>query len=177
MLTTDLDNPGFNGQTGAVRSTGVELEGKASLNKSLDIIASVSRNDIEYTKDNDGRQGNHLAGSSPLTASAWVNYTFLGDTPLAGFGAGLGVRYVRSSPGTEYPGTATAPSFDVPSFTVYDARLSYDLGQSPLGLKGVKVDMNVENLDDKKYVANCTSNWDCYYGDGRTMTTSLTYNW
>lgn len=177
MLTTDLDNPGFNGQTGAVRSTGVELEGKASLNKSLDIIASVSRNDIEYTKDNDGRQGNHLAGSSPLTASAWVNYTFLGDTPLGGFGAGLGVRYVRSSPGTEYPGTATAPSFDVPSFTVYDARLSYDLGQSPLGLKGVKVDMNVENLDDKKYVANCTSNWDCYYGDGRTMTTSLTYNW
>jgi len=108
----------------------------------------------------------------PLTAALWLNYTFIGDTPLAGLGAGVGARYVRSSYGSDYPG-----AFSIPSYTVYDARLSYDLARSPLQLKGVKVGVNVQNLADKTYVANCISEWDCYYGDGRTVVSSLTYDW
>ncbi|BCQ58440.1 hypothetical protein PBOI14_01900 [Pseudomonas sp. Boi14] len=65
ILTTDLANPGFSIQSGAVRSRGIELEAKASLNESLDVIASASRNDIKYTKDNDGREGRHPAGMPP----------------------------------------------------------------------------------------------------------------
>lgn len=172
ILTTDLANPGFSSQTGAIRSRGVELEGKASLSEAIDVIASVSRNDVKYTKDNDGREGRHPAGSPDLTAAMWLKYTFTGDTPLAGLGAGAGVRYVSSSPGDSYAG-----AFTVPSYAVYDASLTYDLSKSALRLKGVKIAVNVDNLDDKKYVANCTSNWDCYYGDGRTVVTSLTYDW
>ncbi|WP_025131702.1 TonB-dependent siderophore receptor [Pseudomonas sp. PH1b] len=172
ILTTDLANPGFNGQSGAIRSRGIEVEAKASLSESLDVIASASRNDIKYTKDNDGREGRHPAGMPPLTAALWANYTILGDSPLAGLGAGLGARYVRSSLGTDYDG-----AFHIPSYTVLDASLTYDLGQSPLQFKGVKLALNVKNLEDKTYVANCTSIWDCYYGDGRTVVSSLTYDW
>jgi len=172
ILTSDLLNPGLSRQSGAIRSRGIELEAKASLAESLDVIASVSRNDIKYTKDNDGREGRHPAGNPALTASMWVSYTFVGETPLAGLGAGAGVRYTSKSLGDDYDG-----AFTVPSYAVYDASLSYDLGRSPLRLKGVKVAVNVDNVADKKYVANCTSNWDCYYGDGRTVISSVTYDW
>lgn len=172
MLSVDLANPGFNVQTGSIRSRGIEFEAKASLSESLDITASASRNDIKYTKDNDGREGRHPAGMPPLTASLWLNYTLLGDTPLAGLGAGVGTRYVKSSYGTDYEG-----AFQIPSYTVFDASLSYDLEKSPLQWKGVKLALNVKNVTDKTYVANCTSDWDCYYGEGRTMVSSLTYDW
>nr|WP_235863200.1 TonB-dependent receptor [Pseudomonas palleroniana] len=63
------------------------------------------------------------------------------------------------------------------SYSVYDANLSYDLGQSPLQLKGVKLAMNVQNLTNKTYVSQCTGDLDCYYGEGRTVVSSLTYDW
>ena len=162
----------FSDQSGAVRSRGIELEAKAALSESLDVIASVSRNDIKYTKDDSGREGRHPAGSPPLTASAWANYTLLGDTPLAGLGAGLGVRYVKGNYGDDYAG-----AFQIPSYTVLDAALTYDLNRSPFKLKGVKLALNVTNLEDKTYVDLCRSELDCYYGEGRTVVSSLTYDW
>ncbi|MCP1466534.1 TonB-dependent siderophore receptor [Pseudomonas sp. S3E17] len=171
VLTTN-PNDTFSTQSGAMRSRGVELEAKAALSDAWEIIASAARNDIKYTKDEEGRQGRHPAGISPLTASMWVNYTVLGDTPLAGLGAGLGVRYARQSLGDYYEG-----AFSVPSYSVYDASLNYDLGTSPLKLKGVKLAMNVQNLTNKTYVSQCTSDLDCYYGEGRTVVSSLTYDW
>ncbi|MNI48849.1 Ferrichrome-iron receptor precursor [compost metagenome] len=148
------------------------MEAKAEVNESLSVIASASRNDIKYTKDNDGREGRHPAGNPPLTAALWVNYMVRGDTPLAGVGAGVGARYARSNYGDDYEG-----SFQIPSYTVYDASLTYDLGMSAFRLKGVKLALNVKNLTDKEYVASCRSEWDCYYGDGRTVVSSLSYDW
>ena len=171
VITTN-PNDTFSTQSGAMRSRGVELEAKAVLSDAWDIIASAARNDIKYTKDEEGRQGRHPAGISPLTASMWVNYTVVGDTPLAGLGAGLGVRYARQSLGDYYEG-----AFNVPSYSVYDASLSYDLSRSPLKLKGVKLALNVQNLTNKTYVSQCTSDLDCYYGEGRTAVSSLTYDW
>ncbi len=173
ILTADVSNPGFNSQVGELRSRGVELEGKANLTDNLGVIASVSRNDVTYTKDNDGREGRHPSGTPPMTASLWLDYHFIGDTPLAGLGMGLGTRYVRDSDGTDF----ADDHFSIPSYTVYDGMLSYDLQQSPLRIKGVKVQVNLQNLEDKVYVSRCSSDVDCYYGEGRTLTTELTYNW
>lgn len=173
MLTNDLNNPGFNIQSGSVRSRGVELEGKVNVTQNLRVLGSVSRNQIKWRSVNDGREGRTLAMSPPLTASAWVDYQFDTSTVLTGLGAGLGVRYVRSSYGSDYE----EDSFQIPSYTVYDASISYDLEKSPLHVKGVKLRMNLENLTDEKYVASCNSTLDCYYGEGRTMTADVTYNW
>ena len=173
VLTLDLENPNFNGQSGAMRSKGFELEGKASLTNQLDLIASFSRNDIKYTKDNDGRKGRHPAGTPPMTAAVWLDYTLGADTAFAGLGAGIGARYTRGSDGTD----TADDHFTIPSYTLYDGKLSYDFEKSPLHVKGLKVQVNLENLEDKKYVSRCAGIWDCYYGQGRTITTDLTYNW
>ena len=171
MLTNDLDNPGFSIQSGEVRSRGVELEGKVNVTQNLRVLGSVSRNQIKWQSTNDGREGRTIAMNPPLTASAWVDYSF-DHSALAGLGAGLGVRYVRSSYGSDYE----EDSFQIPSYTVYDGMLSYDLEKSPLRVKGVKVKLNLENIEDKKYVAACNSTLDCYYGEGRTVTADMTYN-
>jgi iron complex outermembrane receptor protein len=173
VLTTDPVDPTFSGQSGAVRSRGVELEAKAQLDQQWAVLASVARNQTKYTEDNDGRQGRLVAGTSPLTASLWLDYHFAPSNVLRGVHLGLGTRYVRGSDGTE---TATN-HFTIPSYTVYDALLAYDLGQSPLSLKGVELKVNVNNLLDEKYVSSCTSVWDCYYGEGRTLTADVSYRW
>jgi len=173
VLTTDLENPNFSQQSGALRSKGFELEGKASVTQNFDVIASFSRNDIKYTEDNDGRKGRHPAGTPPMTAAVWLDYTFSGNTALAGLGAGIGARYNRGSDGTD----TADDHFTIPSYTLYDGKLSYDLEQSPLRLKGLKVQVNLENITDKKYVSRCAGIWDCYYGQGRTLVTDVTYNW
>lgn len=173
VLTTNLESPEFYNQSAAMRSKGFELEGKASLTNNLGIIASFSRNDVKYTKDNDGREGRHPAGTPPMTAAVWLDYTLGGDTVLAGLGAGIGARYTRGSDGTD-----TADNhFTIPSYTLYDGKLSYDFEKSPLRLKGLKLQVNLENIEDKKYVSRCAGIWDCYYGQGRTITSDLTYNW
>ena len=173
VLTSDLDNPGFSNQSGQLRSTGLEIEGKAALTANLNLIAAVSRVDAEYAKDNDGLKGRHPIGISPLTASSWLDYRMPDDSLLRGLGMGVGVRYVRSSPGT----STAYREFDVPSYSVYDAMLSYDLGQSALALKGVRVQANLENIDDKRYVSRCSGVWECTYGQGRTLSANLTYDW
>ncbi|RON47137.1 TonB-dependent siderophore receptor [Pseudomonas frederiksbergensis] len=173
MLTNDLQNPGFSSQSGSVRSRGVELEGKVNVTQNLRVLAAVSRNQNKWRSVNDGREGRTLAMSPPLTASTWVNYDFDTSTVLSGLGAGIGLRYVRSSYGSDYE----EDSFQIPSYTVYDAMVSYDLQKSPLHIKGTKLKLNLENLQDKKYVASCNSTLDCYYGEGRTVTADVTYNW
>ena len=173
VLTSDPLNPNYSIQSGALRSVGFELEGKAALTDNLNIIASVSRVDAEYTNNNDGQEGRHPVGLSPLTASTWIDYQMPASTALAGLGFGVGARYVRSSPGT----STAFREYSVPSFTVYDGMISYDLAKSPLQIKGVKVQANIENLDNKLYVSRCVGVWECFYGQGRTVTANLTYDW
>lgn len=172
-LTTNPGNPSYSNQSGALRSRGVELEGKLNVARDLNVIASVARNQVKFTKDNDGREGRNLAGTSPLTAALWLDYQVRGDTLWRGVGGGIGARYVRGSDGTE----TAEDHFVIPSYTVYDAMLSYDFGESPLQVRGLKLKLNMHNLEDRKYISSCTSDVDCYYGEGRTMTTDLTYNW
>lgn len=100
MLTTDLANPMFSPQSGAVRSCGVELEGKLNVTQNLRLMAAVSRNQNKWHSSDDGREGQTVASRPPLTASAWVDYRFEAS-PLAGLGAGLGVRYVRGNYGRD----------------------------------------------------------------------------
>ena len=128
VLTSDLDNPGFSNQSGQLRSTGLEIEGKAALTANLNLIAAVSRVDAEYAKDNDGLKGRHPIGISPLTASSWLDYRMPDDSLLRGLGMGVGVRYVRSSPGT----STAYREFDVPSYSclLYTSPSPRDLSTS-----------------------------------------------
>ncbi len=182
VLTSD-PNPshiGFSVQTGAIRSQGVELEGKTSLSDSLDLIASFAYADVvniqssttDTTIDGivESTQGKHQIQVPATTGALWANYTFHSGV-LSGFALGGGVRYVGFSYGDD------VNSFKVPAVTLFDAALHYDLGQANSALKGFQVAVNVSNLFDKSYVASCTDSTTCFFGLRRTVFATLKYQW
>ncbi len=168
--TGDPDNPGFDVQTGEIRSRGIELEGLASFDFGLNLTASYTYLDVEITESNDGTAGNRPAGSAEHWASAWGDYTFQAGS-FAGLGAGLGVRYIGSSAGD------VQNSFEAPSYTLFDAAIRYDLGRLTPGLRGSEFAVNVSNLLDKRYVASCARIDRCFQGVGRNVVGTLKFRW
>jgi iron complex outermembrane receptor protein len=119
--------------------------------------------------------GFNLKGKTPVgvpsqQASAWARYQ-LQEGPLAGLGVGGGVRYIGSSYADE------ANTLKVPSVTLFDLMLDYDLGRASASLKGMQVALNVQNLFDKEYIASCAGDSWCWYGYQRSIKASLRYRW
>lgn len=173
-LTVNAANPVFQTQTGEVRVRGAELEAVASLRRGLSLIGSWTYLDPEITSSNRvGEEGTRPAGVPKTTASLYLDKTFdEGDGALAGLGVGAGVRYVGN--------TATQngrPHQVVPSATLVDAALRYDLGRLGPDFRGAQLALNVSNLFDKRYVARCSSDNACFYGTRRLVLGSLVYSW
>lgn len=178
VLTTDPDTSHVCAgstcqiQNGEVRSRGVELSGKASLTDGFDLTAAISYLDNKVTKANpaDGTLDKHPASVPAFLTSLWGSYRFL-DGAARGLGLSAGVRHVGSSWGD---GTN---SFKVPSYTLVDAGISYDLGGLQDKLAGIQASVNATNLFDKEYVASCANATRCYYGLRRTVIGRLKYEW
>ena len=52
-----------------------------------------------------------------------------------------------------------------------------DLGQASSALRGAALQLNVQNLADKKYVSSCSGEYACIYGSGRSIIASVNYRW
>ncbi|MXP60047.1 ferrichrome porin FhuA [Pantoea sp. Taur] len=170
-LTTDPNNVNFSVQSGEIRSRGVELEAKAALNANINMMASYTYTDAEYTEDT------VLKGKTPVQvpkhmASLWGDYTFH-ETALSGVTLGAGVRYVGESQGLYASGTDANQNFAVASYTTVDAALKYDLGR--FGLPGSSVGVNINNLFDREYVASCYRDYACYWGAERQIVGTATF--
>ena len=157
--------------SGKVRSKGVEAEAHATLFENLNLIASYTYTDAETVNTTVvGTEGKTPARIPTHMASAFTSYT-LPDGALKSLTAGVGVRYI----GTSY-GDAKNP-FKVPAVDLYDAMVSYELGELNSSLKGAQVQFNVNNIADTRYVASCASDSACFYGIGRTVTATVSYAW
>lgn len=173
-LTADPDtknHPNSSVQSGEIRSRGVELEAKAALNANVNLTASYTYTDAEYTEDT------QLKGKMPVQvpkhmASLWSDYTFH-ETALSGVTLGAGVRYVGESQGLYSTGTEQNQNFKVAGYTTVDAALKYDLGR--FGLPGSTVGVNVNNLFDRDYVASCYREYACYWGAERQIVGTATF--
>ncbi|MBK1699106.1 TonB-dependent siderophore receptor [Rhodovibrio salinarum] len=175
VLTPDPVNTSFNVQTGEVEVRGLELEGKAQLTEGLSLVGSYAYTESEITKDNpdssgNSDEGNRLQFVPKHQASGWVDYEFQ-DGPLRGLGLGGGARYVGQTYGD------TGNTYDIDSYTLFDAGVRYDLGALSNDFAGLQVSLDVNNVLDEKYVATCLSATGCYYGVGRTVYATLKYNW
>ncbi len=170
ITTTDPDHPGFSIQTGEARSRGVELEARIGLTETVEANAAYTYLDMEYTKDNSGLKGKTPTGVAENTASLWLYNTFR-DGALKGLGLGAGVRYVGKTWGD------AENSFKVPSYTLVDAALRYDLQSLSDGLEGWRLDLSVNNLFDKEHVSSCYSTAWCWYGATRTVQAGLRKSW
>ncbi|WP_407155288.1 TonB-dependent siderophore receptor [Bradyrhizobium sp. STM 3557] len=172
VTTPDLSNPLYVVQTGAIRSRGIELEGKTEINRSLSLLASYTYLDQVITRTNvAGATGRHPVGMPMHSASLWADYTFHGGQ-LDGFGIAGGIRYLGDSAGN----TAGASVLNVPAVTLFDAAVHYDFSALGPKFKGYSLQVNATNLFDKTYVTLCQDTG-CYYGLRREVIATLRYRW
>lgn len=148
-------------QTGEVTSTGVEVEGAAQLTDDVKLLASYT-----YTKaetDETYGKGKQQAGLIPKhQASAWVDYSAYRLIP--GLNVGTGVRYVGES--KDNPASS---DLTVPSVTLWDASVSYDITSQ------WQAQLNVNNILDKEFISGC--DYYCYYGQSRSVMLNANYRW
>lgn len=163
------DDPWAEVQTGEARVRGVELEAKASITPSFDIIGAYTYLDSEITKSNNGDEGLPLWLTPRHQLALWANYRFEGG-PLAGLGLGAGLRYRDKVWGSSH-------EIEVPAHTLFDASLTYDFGKANPEWDGLNLTVSARNIFDKSYLSTC-SDWEgCFYGEGRTVNATLKYKW
>ena len=150
---------------GEIRARGVELEAKAALSASINVVGSYTYTDAEYTTDTNYK-GNTPAQVPKHMASLWGDYTVF-DGALSGLTLGTGARFTGSSQGDP------ANSFKVGSYTLVDALVRYDLAR--VGLAGSNVALHVNNLFDREYVASCFNTYGCFWGAERQVVATATF--
>jgi len=164
-LMTDPTNAINQVPAGEIRVRGAELEAKAALNLNINMTASYTWTDAQYTKDT------NLKGNAPVQvpkhmASLWGDYTFHSGA-LSGLTLGTGGRFIGSSFGDP------ANSFKVGSAAVMDAVVKYDLGR--FGLNDSSIALNINNLLNREYVASCFETYGCFWGAERQAVATATF--
>lgn len=150
-------------QLGEVRSRGLEFEASADLSDNLSLVGSLTLLDAETRQTTVVQeQGKTPSQVAERMASLWATYAFQG--PLAGLKVGAGARYT----GESYGDNRETDALRVPSYSLYDAMLSYQLSD-------VTLQLNANNLGDKEYVATC--DYYCWYGNRRNLIASVSYAW
>jgi iron complex outermembrane receptor protein len=170
-LTVDPNDNAFSVQGGEIRSRGLELEAKAAVSANINLTASYTYTDAEYTHDT-LYQGKRPAEVPRNMASLWADYTFH-ETALSGFTFGAGARYVGATSSFYASGPQVNETFNVPSYTVADAMVKYDLAR--FGLPGSSVAVNVNNLFNREYVSSCYRDYACYWGAERQVVATATF--
>jgi iron complex outermembrane receptor protein len=161
VLTPDPVNLFFSVQEGEVEVKGVELEVAARIRERLTFNLAFTSIDTEVTKTSDPTVlGNEMVAVPEMLVSALADYTFQ-EGPMAGFGAGLGIRYR----GQMYGDSANQWQSD--SVTMYDAILHYDT-------RNWRFAVNASNFTDEIFVDRCSSAANCFYGTRRLVTGSVT---
>ncbi|RVT97069.1 TonB-dependent siderophore receptor [Rhodovarius crocodyli] len=182
VLTTDPQDTRYSVQSGEIRSRGLELEARASLMEGLNLVASYTYLDSEYTSSNSTVTVDRLLGSRTSTvpqrgreptsvpnhmASIFTQYSFQPRHWAEGLTIGGGVRYVGASWGDG------ANTLRVPDVTLVDLMARFDLGRVAPSLQGTTVQLNVSNLFDEKYTSSCLSYAWCFYGYRRSAIATL----
>lgn len=143
--------PGAFDQLGETKTTGFEVDVRAALSRSVDLIGSYTYTDLDVKLEQMPRN----------QASVWGKWN-LSSLGAQGFSLGAGVRYL-----SDYRDGA-APT--VPSLALLDAMVAWENAHWRAAL-------NVANLTDKVYVASCGSRGDCWYGARRNVLGTVSYRW
>jgi len=146
----DGATPGGVEQVGAT-TRGWEVETRQRV-AALEFTASLTRLDAVNAVT-----GRRLSSIAEKTASAWLQYHF-----ARGLRTGVGVRHVGSVTGAN-------GQPELPSVTLFDAMVGYDLGSWDLHL-------SLRNLADKEYLSWCRGlNQDCGFGERRNALLTARY--
>ena len=149
---------------GKSRVRGLDLEAKAELNDSIDVLASYSYLESEVVRSGPiygvDVEGNEFASTPNHLASIWVNYTVPGTETRGDMTFGLGARYTGS-----YYFNLANDSGKSEATTLLDFAFTYQVQEA------TDLALNVSNLLDEQHVVGSgTAN---YYNPGRTISATL----
>ncbi|MCA0994970.1 TonB-dependent receptor [Yangia pacifica] len=100
---------------------------------------------------------------TPLeTASLWMKYALVDGLDMS-----LGLRHMGETWGDQ------ENTIELPDCTLVELGLSADLGQFSDSYEGLRARINVSNVTDERYVTSCAFGRYCGFGEGRTVTASL----
>lgn len=170
VTTADPLHPGFSIQAAQIDSRGFELESTTELGRDLELQLAYTRLDMEYANDNNGLNGNTPVWVADQTASAWLSYGLPAQL-VPGLTLGGGVRYV----GESYVDAANSGT--VPSYTLFDASISYELDNLGNLVEGMSLVLSGNNLADKRHIAGCYSGSWCWFGAERSVELGLKALW
>ncbi|GAL24804.1 ferrichrome-iron receptor [Vibrio variabilis] len=157
---------------GEVRSQGLELEGRTLVNDNLDVIANYTYTDMEITKDeNPNNVGQKAIYVPDHAANLWANYTMHEGT-MRGLRIGGGVRYVGE---TVKNNASNVNAGTLPSYTLVDLSIGYDLGEVSPTLKGATANFIANNLFNQEYYT-CWNESYCWYGQQQTVQVNLKFD-
>lgn len=162
-LVADPNDPTFTYsiQVGEQRSKGWELDLPFVVTDRWRLLASYTQLDTTISKDSDGgMQGNRLANAPQRNASLWSTYDLPG---VSGLSIGMGANYVGERQANN------SNTFTLPSYTRWDSNVTYRFGQA----LRYRVQLNVQNLFDKRYYDSGGSFVPMYPGAPRTAMVTL----
>lgn len=173
MTTPDPEpmHSGFLVQSGEARVHGIELEAKANINESLDMIASYAYLNSKMVNANQDATGRTLQGKSlervpRHQAALWMEYS-----PFSALHLATGLRYQGSNFGD------ADNTLALPARTLVDASIRYDAEHFSPSLKGMTLQLTASNLFNKTYIGYCLNSLQCFYGQGRKVHASVRYKW
>lgn len=156
-------------QRGKLRSRGVELEAVASLDNGLSISGSYTYTDLKILEGPDETVDNYVSSVPFHMASLWLHYQLPESTMLHGLAIGAGARFQGKSYGND------ANTLENSARVLFDASVSYDFAALDPAYKGLKLQVNANNLFDRRETT-CTSGY-CYLDPGRSVIGSIRYTW
>ncbi|NBW35519.1 MAG: TonB-dependent receptor [Cytophagia bacterium] len=155
VLTGDPQHQNFSIQVGQTQTQGVEFDLRGQLFEGLNVTMNYAYTDGQVTEDTDETQiGKQTPGTDKHIANAWLTYRFEQGT-VKGLGISFGVQHAaeRSAWYAAYDKTVDPT---MPSYTRFDAALSYNFGK-------MGVSLNVNNLFDAELISGTYYSWSQFY--------------
>lgn len=151
------DANGLPQNIGETQVDGFELGASGKLTEKWQMFASYTYLDSEIKKGAD--QGNHVPSAPQNSVSLWSTYNVLPALTVGG-----GANFVDSRYGN------TANTIEVPSYWRYDAMAAYRVS------KNLDLQLNVQNLTDKRYFDQVYTNHMAHVAPGRTVLFSTNFH-
>ncbi|MCU7249926.1 TonB-dependent siderophore receptor [Pseudomonas koreensis] len=147
---------------GKVRSQGIEAEVSGEVLTGLQLFAGYTYNTTKYLKDPENEGKVFSTWTPKHMLRVWGDYQFSGDWNRVS--TGLGFTTQTHTLGYEH-------TFEVPGYTVWSARLGYQL------TKEIGLALNANNLFDKHYYTAGYNqlNGNNNYGDPRNVMFTVKY--
>jgi iron complex outermembrane receptor protein len=145
------------------KTAGMEVEANWAPNENYNLVAGWAHTPkAETSKSNDATfVGRRFGGIPENTYTLWNRYAFR-TGPLKNFAIGGGLQHNDATNLSQNPQTQVT----LPSFTVYNAMLSYKF---KAGGRDYRSQLNVKNVFDKRYREGA----DGYFAPARTIYLSL----